>query len=127
MGVTYRFSSDANKALFAAAPEKYMPQFGGQSSRDDFEMDPVTNLNYAHQLWNTEVAGSNAVLQRYQRLIFRVPHYKSGAQLKAEYAAKLDSRTLPVMPGAAQVVPQQSSVKARFTSRRLKVIQRDLG
>ena len=139
LGVTYRFSSEANKALFAAAPEKYMPQFGGfcangidyavpwggggsentwriykgklyvfggQNSRDEFEMDTVQNLDRAHALWNSEVAGANAVFTRYKRLIFRVPHYKSGAQLKAEYAAKLDSKTLPVMPGAAQIVPQ---------------------
>jgi YHS domain-containing protein len=140
LGVTYRFSSEANKALFAAAPEKYMPQFGGfcsnginyavpwgsggsentwriykgklyvfggQSSRDEFEMDTVQNLDRAHALWNSEVAGSNAVLKRYQRIVFRVPHYKTGAQLQAEYAAKLDSKSLPVMPGAPQVVPAQ--------------------
>ncbi len=140
LGVIYRFSSEANKAMFAAAPEKYMPQFGGfcsngidyavpwggggaentwriykgklyvfggQTSRDEFEMDTVLNLDRAHQLWNSEVAGSNAWITRYKRLVFRVPHYKSGAQLAAEYAAKLDSKTLPVMPGAPQVVPQQ--------------------
>ena len=28
-GVTYRFASEANKAEFLRAPEKYMPQFGG--------------------------------------------------------------------------------------------------
>ena len=140
LGVTYRFASEANKALFAATPEKYMPQFGGfcsngidyavpwggggsentwriykgklyvfggQSSRDEFEMDTVQNLDRAHQLWNAEVAGSNAWITRYKRLVFRVPHYKSGSQLAGEYAAKLDSKTLPVMPGAPQVVPQQ--------------------
>lgn len=139
-GVTYRFASEANKALFAASPEKYMPQFGGfcanginyavpwgsgggentwriykgklyvfggQGSRDQFEMDTVLNLDRAHQLWNDEVAGSNAVLTRIKRLIFKVPYYKSDAQLKEEYAAKLDARTLTVMPGAPQVVPQQ--------------------
>lgn len=140
LGVTYRFASEANKALFAAAPEKYMPQFGGfcanginyavpwgsgggentwriykgklyvfggQSSRDQFEMETELNLDRAHQLWNDEVAGSNAVLTRIKRLIFKVPYYKSDAQLKEEYAAKLDAKTLPVMPGAPQVVPQR--------------------
>ena len=29
LGVTYRFSSEANKAEFQKNPEKYMPQFGG--------------------------------------------------------------------------------------------------
>jgi YHS domain-containing protein len=79
--------------------------FGGQSSRDHFEMDTERNLQLAHQLWNTEVAGSNAVWTRYKRLILRVPHYKTGKELQAEYDAKLAAKTLPVMPGAPQVVP----------------------
>ena len=29
LGVTWRFSSEANKKLFDANPEKYMPQYGG--------------------------------------------------------------------------------------------------
>ena len=80
--------------------------FGGQSSRDDFEMDTEANLALAHRYWNDEVAGSNALYKRYQRLIFRVPHYKSDSALKAEYNAKLAAKTLPVMPGAPQVVPR---------------------
>ncbi len=80
--------------------------FGGQSSRDDFEMDTEANLALAHRYWNDEVAGSNALFKRYQRLIFRVPHYKSDSALKAEYKAKLAAKTLPVMPGAPQVVPR---------------------
>ena len=81
--------------------------FGGQSSRDEFEMDTERNLELAHQYWNEEVAGSNAVFTRYKRLVFRVPHYKTGKQLHEEYAAKLAAKTLPVMPGAPQRVPAQ--------------------
>lgn len=80
--------------------------FGGQSSRDQFEMDTELNLERAHRYWNTEVAGSNAVLTRVKRLVFRVPHYKTDKALQEEYNAKLAARTLPVMPGAAQVVPR---------------------
>ena len=80
--------------------------FGGQSSRDQFEMDTELNLERAHRYWNTEVAGSNAVFNRVKRLVFRVPHYKTDKALQEEYNAKLAARTLPVMPGAAQVVPR---------------------
>jgi hypothetical protein len=37
----------------------------------------------------------------------RVPHYKTDRQLQDEYEAKLAAKTLPVMPGAPQVVPQK--------------------
>ena len=79
--------------------------FGGQSSRDHFEMDTERNLALAHRYWNDEVAGSNAVLTRVKRLVFRVPHYKTDRALREEWEAKLAAKTLPVMPGAPQVVP----------------------
>jgi len=79
--------------------------FGGQSSRDQFEMDTERNLKLAHQYWNDEVAGSNALVQRIKRLVFRVPHYKTDRELQQEWEAKLAAKTLPVMPGAPQVVP----------------------
>jgi hypothetical protein len=79
--------------------------FGGQSSRDHFEMDTEANLALAHKYWNEEVADSNAFFTRYKRLVFRVPHYKTGRELQGEWEAKLAAKTLPVMPGAPQVVP----------------------
>ncbi len=81
--------------------------FGGQSSRDHFEIDTELNLDRAHQYWNDEVAGSNAVFTRYKRLVLRVPHYKTDRALQEEYEARLAAKTLPVMPVAAQVVPAQ--------------------
>ena len=79
--------------------------FGGQSSRDQFEIDTEKNLELAHRYWNDEVAGSTAVITRYKRLVFRVPHYKTGKQLNDEWESLRAASKLPVMPGAAQVVP----------------------
>lgn len=79
--------------------------FGGQASRDHFEMDTERNLELAHKYWNEEVSDSTAIITRYKRLVFRVPHYKTGKELQDEWEAKLAAKTLPVMPGAVQVVP----------------------
>ena len=118
-GVTFRFSKVENKALFDAAPEKYVPQFGGyctngivygipwggdadtwqmidgklyifggQGSKDAFLLDVPRNMALANKYWNEEMNGSNAFIQRAKRMIFRVPHWKSGAELAAEVAAK---------------------------------------
>jgi YHS domain-containing protein len=121
-GVTFRFASAETKALFDAAPQKYLPQyggycangivygipwggdadsfrmyegklyiFGGAGSRDGFALDVPGNIKLADKYWADEVAGTNSWWQRYKRLVFRVPHYKSGpelAQLVAEAKAK---------------------------------------
>ena len=61
--------------------------FGGQASKDAFELDLPRNLKLADAYWSDEVAGGNSFIQRGKRLVFRVPHYKSGAALAAEVAA----------------------------------------
>jgi YHS domain-containing protein len=55
--------------------------FGGQASKDAFELDEAANLALAKQYWTEEVAGGNSFLQRVKRLVLRVPHYKSGEEL----------------------------------------------
>jgi hypothetical protein len=116
--VTFRFASAEHKALFDAAPLKYLPQyggycangivyaipwggdadawrivdgklyiFGGKGSMDAFLLDVPGNIKLADQYWKTEVDGSNSIWQRSKRLVFRVPHYKSGEELAKDVAA----------------------------------------
>ena len=61
--------------------------FGGQGSKDGFELDEAGNLALAQQYWDEEVKGNHSFLQRAKRLVFRVPHYKSGEELAKEVAA----------------------------------------
>jgi YHS domain-containing protein len=60
--------------------------FGGQGSKDAFELDEAKNLTLANRYWTEEVAGNNSFLQRAKRLVLRVPHYQSGEQLAAAVA-----------------------------------------
>lgn len=63
--------------------------FGGQGSKDAFELDEKANLALAHKYWGEEAQGSNSFVQRAKRLVFKVPHYKTGEELaKAVVAAK---------------------------------------
>jgi YHS domain-containing protein len=118
-GVTFRFASAEHKRMFDAAPDKYIPQyggyctngiaygipwggdadnweiidgklymFGGQGSHDAFNLDPKRNMALAEKYWKEEVNGSNAFIQRTTRLVFRVPHYKSGKELAEEVATR---------------------------------------
>ncbi len=61
--------------------------FGGAGSRDGFLIDVPGNTKLADKYWAEEVAGSNSFWQRSKRLVFRVPHYKSGSELAAAVAA----------------------------------------
>ena len=67
--------------------------FGGQGSKDAFFLDEQTNVANAQRYWKTEVNGSNSFWQRLKRLVFRVPNYKTGAELaKAISEAKAQGR-----------------------------------
>ena len=116
-GVTFRFATPEHKALFDAAPEKYIPQFGGyctngivygipwggdadvweifdgklyifggHGSHDAFMLDVPRNMALANKYWNEEVNGSNALVQLAKRFVFRVPHYKTGRELREQVA-----------------------------------------
>jgi YHS domain-containing protein len=117
-GVTFRFASAEHKQLFDAAPQKYIPQFGGyctngivygvpwgggadtwkiidgklyifggRGSMDAFMLDVPRNMALANKYWSEEVNGSNAFWQRSKRLVFHVPHWKTGEELAKEVAA----------------------------------------
>ncbi len=62
--------------------------FGGQGSKDAFELDSPANFVLADKYWNEEIKGNNSFIQRTKRLVFKVPHYKSGKELADLVAAK---------------------------------------
>jgi YHS domain-containing protein len=55
--------------------------FGGKASKEAFELDEKANLALAQKYWAEEVQGGNSFVQRAQRLVFKVPHYKTGEEL----------------------------------------------
>ena len=63
--------------------------FGSQNAKKYFLMDEERNLQLADRYWDTEMKTmSSAFAQRVKRLIARVPHYKTGDELKAEWQAR---------------------------------------
>jgi YHS domain-containing protein len=61
--------------------------FGGSGSRDGFLLDVPGNTKLADKYWAEEVNGNNSFWQRTKRLVLRVPHYKTGAEIAAMVAA----------------------------------------
>jgi len=66
--------------------------FAGARARLYFEMDQERNLRLAWHYWETEVQDSSWRLQSWRRLLFRVPHYKSNAELAEEYEKRFGNK-----------------------------------
>ena len=66
--------------------------FASARARLYFEMDQERNLKLAWHYWEAEVVDSNWRLQAWKRLLFRVPHYKSNAELGVEYERRFGKK-----------------------------------
>ncbi len=115
---TYYFASAANKALFTGNPSRYEPQYGGFCSsgaaymvklgsdptawqihegrlfifgdvlgKTAWQLDPKWNVEHADQLW-PDMRPNGWRGQSLMRYAFRVPHYKTGAQIVQEWKEK---------------------------------------
>lgn len=57
-----------------------------------FEMDQARNLALAWQYWEAEVQDTNWRFQSFKRLMFRVPNYKTDAELADEYRKRFGKK-----------------------------------
>jgi YHS domain-containing protein len=123
-GRSYYFATPEHRGLFAAAPAKYEPQYGGFCSNGapyavklgsdptQFEirdgrlfifgdvlghemwlLDPAGNIAHADALWPS-IAGNGWRAQSLKAWIFKVPGYRNGASLMAEWRSKHPGRKL---------------------------------
>ena len=122
---TYYFATAENKALFAASPDRYEPQYGGFCAsgaafaiklgsdptawqifegrlfifgdilgKTAWQLDPKWNVDHADALWPAikEKGWRGVSLGAYAS---KVPHYKTGAQIRAQWDAKNPGQTWP--------------------------------
>jgi YHS domain-containing protein len=63
--------------------------FSGPQTKRYFEMDEAKNIQLADQYWESEMKGaSSARFHSYYRIMFKVPHWKTGPQLEAELQSR---------------------------------------
>ena len=123
---TYYFATPEQRSLFIANPVKYEPQYGGFCAsgaafaiklgsdptaweiyngrlfifgdilgKTAWQIDPQWNVAHGDRLWPAMVdAGWRG--QSLGSYISKVPHYKSGAQIRSEWQAKNPGKTWPV-------------------------------
>jgi YHS domain-containing protein len=61
--------------------------YGDQGAIDAWNSSPRKHLEYAEHYWETEMKGRPYRLQTLKRFIFRVPHYKTGKEVRERLAA----------------------------------------
>jgi YHS domain-containing protein len=124
-GVTYRFASEANKALFVKDAAHYVPQYAGYCasgapyalkavigadtfavidgklymygsplSRQGWMLDYEDNIKVGDRYWDAEIKDAYSRIQNIKRYTFKVPHYKTDAELDAIYEARKKTGTL---------------------------------
>lgn len=122
---SYYFASAENRALFVANPGRYEPQYGGFCSsgaafavklgsdpsawvlRDDrlfifgdvlgktaWSLDPAWNVEHADQLW-PHIAERGWRAQSLHAYVDKVPHYLTGAQIRAKWQARNPGQQWP--------------------------------
>ena len=122
---TYYFASEQNKTLFAANPARYEPQYGGFCAsgaafaiklgsdpsawqiyegrlfifgdvlgKTAWQVDPKWNVDHADALWPAikDKGWRGVSLGSYMR---KVEHYKSGAQIHAEWQSQNPGKIWP--------------------------------
>jgi YHS domain-containing protein len=130
---SYYFASAEHKALFEANAAKYEPQYGGFCSsgaayaiklssdptawqieggrlfifgdvlgQEAWKLDPAWNVGHADKLW-PEIKDKGWRSTILPALINKVPHYKTGAQIKAEWEKQNPGKSWPSYdPGGIQ-------------------------
>ena len=59
--------------------------FGSERSKKHWELHEKENIALADKVWAEDTHDAPARLQNWKRYVFRVPYYKTNAELEAEY------------------------------------------
>ena len=83
-GVHYGLKSNIGADTFKIVDGRLF-LFGGERSKKHWELHEKENIALADKVWAEETRDAPARLQNWKRYVFRVPYYKTNAELEAEY------------------------------------------
>ena len=83
-GVHYGLKSNIGADTFKVVGGRLF-LFGGERSKKHWELHERENIALADKVWAEETRDAPARLQNWKRYVFRVPHYRTNAELEAEY------------------------------------------
>lgn len=69
--------------------------FGSERSKRGWLLDAANNVALGDRYWEEETKNVPHRIQNFKRYLFKVPHYKTDAELDAEYERRKAAGTLP--------------------------------
>lgn len=83
-GVHYGLKSNIGAETFKIVDGRLF-LFGSERSKKHWELHEKENIALSDKVWAEETHDAPARLQNWKRYVFRVPYYKTNAELEAEY------------------------------------------
>jgi YHS domain-containing protein len=93
-GAHYGLKSNIGAEIFKIVDGR-LYLFGSETSRRHWELDQAENIRLGDWYWENETKNRPFRPQNFYRYIIRVPHYKTNADLEAEYQRRLGARPKP--------------------------------
>ena len=93
-GAPYALKADIGADVFIVY-EGRLYLFGSERSRRGWLLDTKRNIALGDRYWEEETKDVPFRLQNFKRYVFKVPHYKTDAELDAEYERRKAAGTLP--------------------------------
>jgi YHS domain-containing protein len=93
-GAPYALKANIGARVFTIYKDR-LYLFGSERSRRGWLLDADKNVALGDRYWEEETKNVPFRLQNWRRYLFKVPHYKTDAQLDAEYEQRKLAGTLP--------------------------------
>ncbi len=93
-GAPYALKANIHAQVFTIYRDR-LYLFGSERSRRGWLLDAQKNVEIGDRYWEEETKNMPHRIQNWKRYVFKVPHYKTDAELEAEYERRKAAGTLP--------------------------------
>jgi YHS domain-containing protein len=94
-GAPYALKANIGARVFAIYKDR-LYLFGSERSKRGWLLDAANNVALGDRYWEEETKDMPHRMQNWKRYLFKVPHYRTDAELDTEYEQRKADGTLPV-------------------------------
>lgn len=93
-GAPYALKANIGARVFTIYKDR-LYLFGSERSKRGWLLDAAKNVELGDRYWEEETKNMPHRIQNWKRYLFKVPHYRTDAELDAEYERRKLAGTLP--------------------------------